>query len=217
MEYIIIIPLIFMSIIIHEVSHGYVAYLLGDDTAKRRGRLSLNPLKHIDKFGTIILPVLLLLLSGGTFAFGYAKPVPLNPYNFKDFKRGTAYSAAAGPLANFIIAALLALLFRLFFHGLDASSVSAAQLILFKSLYIGIFFNLFLGLFNLIPIPPLDGSKVLGAFLSDEAYFRYTAQEQKGMMIFMMLMVVSYIFNLNIISRILMPPVSFIMKLLLGM
>ena len=217
MEYIIIIPLIFMSIIIHEVSHGYVAYLLGDDTAKRRGRLSLNPLKHIDKFGTIILPVLLLLLSGGTFAFGYAKPVPLNPYNFKDFKRGTAYSAAAGPLANFIIAALLALLFRLFFHGLDANSVSAAQLILFKSLYIGIFFNLFLGLFNLIPIPPLDGSKVLGAFLSDEAYFRYTAQEQKGMMIFMMLMVVSYIFNLNIISRILMPPVSFIMKLLLGM
>ena len=217
MEYIIIIPLIFMSIIIHEVSHGYVAYLLGDDTAKRRGRLSLNPLKHIDKFGTIILPVLLLLLSGGTFAFGYAKPVPLNPYNFKDFKRGTAYSAAAGPLANFIIAALLALLFRLFFHGLDASSVSAAQLILFKSLYIGIFFNLFLGLFNLSPIPPLDGSKVLGAFLSDEAYFRYTAQEQKGMMIFMMLMVVSYIFNLNIISRILMPPVSFIMKLLLGM
>ena len=217
MEYIIIIPLIFMSIIIHEVSHGYVAYLLGDDTAKRRGRLSLNPLKHIDKFGTIILPVLLLLLSGGTFAFGYAKPVPLNPYNFKDFKRGTAYSAAAGPLANFIIAALLSLLFRLFFHGLDANSVSAAQLILFKSLYIGIFFNLFLGLFNLIPIPPLDGSKVLGAFLSDEAYFRYTAQEQKGMMIFMMLMVVSYIFNLNIISRILMPPVSFIMKLLLGM
>jgi Zn-dependent protease len=79
-----------------------------------------------------------------------------------------------------------------------------------------VFFNLFLGLFNLIPIPPLDGSKVLGAFLSDEAYFRYTAQEQKGMMIFMMIMVISYVFNLNLIGRILMPPVQIIMQLLLG-
>jgi Zn-dependent protease len=216
MEYLIIVPLILMSIIIHEVSHGFAAYLLGDDTAKRRGRLSLNPLKHIDRFGTIILPILLLVLSGGTFAFGYAKPVPLNPYNFKNFKRDTAYSAAAGPAANFIIATILAIIFRLFFARLDGSMVNAFQVVLFKAVYIGVFFNLFLGLFNLIPIPPLDGSKVLGAFLSDEAYFRYTAQEQKGMMIFMMIMVISYVFNLNLIGRILMPPVQIIMQLLLG-
>jgi len=217
MEYIIFIPVILMSIIIHEVSHGYAAYLLGDDTAKRAGRLTFNPVRHIDTFGTIILPLLLLVTTRGGLAFGYAKPVPINPYNFKNFKRDTAITAAAGPLSNFIIALILSLGLRLVLKTIDPyMQISQFQATVLRVMYNIIFINLFLGLFNLIPFPPLDGSKVLGAFLSDEMYFKYTAQERKGMMIFMLIIVASYVFNLNIIGGIIFPPLKFIMKILTG-
>jgi len=217
MEYIIFIPAILMSIIIHEVSHGYAAFMLGDDTAKRAGRLNFNPLKHIDTFGTIILPVLLLITTRGGLAFGYAKPVPINPYNFKDYKKDTAITAAAGPLSNFMIAVVLSLILRMVINSTDPlTQLSQTQFLLLKSIYNIIFINLFLGLFNLIPFPPLDGSKVLGAFLSDEMYFKYTAQEKKGMMIFMFIILASYVFNLNLIGGVILPPIRFVMKILTG-
>ena len=217
MEYIFLVPIILMSIIIHEVSHGYAAYLLGDDTAYRAGRLSFNPLKHIDRFGTIILPILLLIVTRGGLAFGYAKPVPINPHNFRDFKKHTALTAAAGPASNFMIAIILSLLLRLIMSNIDPYvPISQASTFFMRLLYTSIMINLLLGLFNLIPFPPLDGSKVLGAFLSDEMYFKYTAQERKGMMIFMMIIFASYIFNLNIIGGLIFPPLKYIMKILTG-
>ena len=217
MEYFFLVPIILMSIIIHEVSHGYAAYLLGDETAYRAGRLSFNPLKHIDRFGTIILPILLLLVTRGGLAFGYAKPVPINPYNFKDYKKHTALTAAAGPASNFIIAIVLSLLLRLIMSNIDPyTPISQVSTFFMRLLYTSIMINLLLGLFNLIPFPPLDGSKVLGAFLSDEMYFKYTAQERKGMMIFMMIILISYVFRLNIIGSIIFPPLQFIMKILTG-
>lgn len=217
MEYIIFIPAILMSIIIHEVSHGYAAYLLGDDTAKRQGRLTFNPIRHIDTFGTVILPLLLLITTRGGLAFGYAKPVPINPYNFKNYKKDTALTAAAGPLSNFIIAFILAMVLRLVIASLDPyMQIGAGTQIILRMLYNIIFINLFLGLFNLIPFPPLDGSKVLGAFLSDEMYFKYTAQEKKGMMIFMVIIFASYMFKLNLIGSIVVPPIRVIMKILTG-
>jgi Zn-dependent protease len=188
---------IFYSIIIHEISHGLTAHWLGDDTAKRMGRLSLNPIKHIDWFGTVILPLVLYYTAG--FVFGYAKPVPINPYNFNHYKRDTGLSAAAGPLSNVLIAILFAVVYHISGSGslLGYLCVPIIQI------------NLFLALLNMIPIPPLDGSKVLGIFLSDEAYFKYTAQERTGMIVFFAIILVSNLLKLNIFGRFIWPIISF--------
>ena len=196
------IAVIFYSIILHEISHGLTASWLGDDTAKRSGRLSLNPLSHIDWFGTVILPLVLYFTAG--FVFGYAKPVPINPYNFKSYKRDTGLTAAAGPLTN----VLIAILFALAYHISGATSILG-----YLSVPI-IQINLFLALFNLIPIPPLDGSKVLGIFLSDEAYFKYTAQERTGMIFFFGLILVSNLLHLDLFGRFIGPIMSYLCGLL---
>ncbi|MCD8481075.1 MAG: site-2 protease family protein [Candidatus Cloacimonetes bacterium] len=195
-----IIAIVFYSIIIHEISHAYAAYALGDDSAKRAGRLSLNPLKHIDIFGTVILPLILYFSAG--FIYGYAKPVPFNPYNFRDYKRDSGLTALAGPVSNILIAILMAIIFHL--------STPIVQHVL----YYVIFLNLLLAFFNLIPFPPLDGSKVLGMVLTDEAYFKWTAQERKGMIYLFAVIIISNLLGLNLISRIVLPPVQFVMKLL---
>jgi Zn-dependent protease len=144
------------SVIIHEISHGSVAYSLGDSTAKEAGRLTLNPLKHLDPFGSVMLPLLLLVLSGGQGpVFGWAKPVPVNPYNFKDQKWGMLKVSIAGPAANFLIAILFGLAIR--FIPLPES--------LFIFFSIIAIYNFLLGIFNLMPIPPLDGSWILFFFL----------------------------------------------------
>lgn len=158
------------AIIIHEVSHGWVAYLLGDTTAKDRGRLSLNPVRHIDPWGTILLPLLMVAVLG--FGFGYAKPVPINPYRFKDYRQGMFLTGIAGPASNLVLAAASGLVFRLLPMGL------AAEL-----LYVFALMNLALMFFNLIPIPPLDGSRVLPLFLSDQALETYHAVERYGFVI----------------------------------
>ncbi len=145
------------SIIIHEIAHGSVAYSLGDHTAKNEGRLTLNPLKHLDPFGSVILP-LLLFITRSPVLFGYAKPVPINPYNFRDQKWGSLKVAAAGPAANFSIAIIFGLLVR--FLNLPES---------FSNFFIIItFYNILLGLFNLVPIPPLDGSHILFTLLPEK-------------------------------------------------
>ena len=198
----IIIVIVFYSIILHEVSHALVSFWLGDDTAKRMGRLSLNPLKHIDWFGTVILPLMMYFTVG--VIWGYAKPVPLNPYNYKNYKLGTGLSALAGPVTNILVA----IVFAIFFH------LSPANMLWAYICQMVIFFNLLLAFFNLIPIPPLDGSKVLGMVLSDEAYWKWTAQEWMGMYVLFGILIISRLMGLNIVGKLVMPPINFVMNLL---
>lgn len=148
--------IIIFSAVIHEFSHGWMAYRLGDSTAKDAGRLTLNPLVHLDPFGTIILPLFLLLTSG--IFIGWAKPVPYNPYNLRDQKYGSLKVGIAGPASNFLVAIIIGLILRFFPAILLGAGLPPVFL---EFLAIIIYVNIFLGLFNLIPAPPLDGSKVL--------------------------------------------------------
>lgn len=148
-----------MSVVVHEVSHGYAAYWLGDSTAKYEGRLTLNPIKHLDPFGSVILP-LLLALSGTSFIIGWAKPVPFNPYNLRARRWGEAIVAAAGPVSNILIALFFGLGLRL---AASLDLVATVSLVQITSTIVLI--NLLLAVFNLVPIPPLDGSKILFSVL----------------------------------------------------
>lgn len=145
--------IIIFSAILHEYAHGWMALREGDPTAKYAGRLTLNPLAHIDMWGTVLMPLLLLYFFH--FFFGYAKPVPINPNNFRNQRRGLILVSFAGPGANFLVALILGLFVR-FYPGLSFASFLAFI----------VFINIWLGLFNLIPVPPLDGSKLLFGFLA---------------------------------------------------
>lgn len=166
--------ILFFSVVVHEFCHGYAAYLNGDDTARMMGRLTLNPIPHIDPFGTILLPILLLLISGGRFAIGMAKPVPINPFNFRNYDRGMLTVGIAGPASNIVIGTFLALLSRFFWNGITA-----------QFLFIGSVINFILAFFNLIPIPPLDGSRILSVFLPGQLRYRYEHMERYGIIIVM--------------------------------
>ncbi|MCK4307762.1 site-2 protease family protein [candidate division WOR-3 bacterium] len=163
----------FFSVIVHEVSHGYMALRKGDTTARDAGRLTLNPLPHIDIFGTIILPLILYFSIG--WVFGMAKPVPINPYYLRDPKRDLMWIGAAGPLSNIGIAVVLGTLLRIIGTGLPSPIL---QFIAF-----GVMINLLLAFFNLIPIPPLDGSRIVQRFLSYEAQEKYLSIERFGIFI----------------------------------
>ena len=165
MEFIFIIAILLMSVVIHEVSHGYTALWLGDPTAKLQGRLTLNPIKHLDVFGSLVVPSVAWILGG--FIIGWAKPVPYNPYNFKKFhKYGDAIVAASGPLVNIVLAIIFSLLIRVsYFYVLPASFIDISAFV--------VLINIILAFFNLIPIPPLDGSKILFTLLPRRfAYIR---------------------------------------------
>lgn len=151
--------ILLLSVILHEIAHGYMALSLGDPTAKNAGRLTLNPIPHIDPIGSIAVP-LLLVLFGSPILFGWAKPVPVNPYNLRDRKYGAAKVSFAGPGANLAIALFFGLLLR-FFSGPIAEILPGVI-----PLFVGIvYLNLVLAIFNLLPIPPLDGSHILFDFL----------------------------------------------------
>jgi Zn-dependent protease len=152
-DFIFQIAVLILSIMAHEIAHGAMAYAFGDPTAKNQGRLTLNPLKHIDPFGSVILPVLLSFTHSG-FIFGWAKPVPYNPYNLRNRRLGEFCVSIAGILTNFVIAIIFAVIIKF------AVVLNLSLPVIYLLEYI-VFLNLALGIFNLIPIPPLDGSKIL--------------------------------------------------------
>lgn len=165
MEQIVILIALILSIVIHEVAHGHMANWLGDPTARLQGRLSGNPLVHIDPLGSVIIPALLYFGNAGIL-FGWAKPVPYNPYNLRNQKWGEALVAAAGPGVNFLLALVFVALVRL------APVLTLPESFVQIAFYI-VYINILLGFFNLLPIPPLDGSKILVAVLPFSAQQRY--------------------------------------------
>ncbi|MCL4416141.1 MAG: site-2 protease family protein, partial [Actinobacteria bacterium] len=160
----------------------YIANKFGDPTAKNMGRLTLNPIAHIDLFGSILLPLLLILINSGII-FGYAKPVPINPSYFRNYRRGIRYSSLAGPVTNLIVGFLIGALYGLFIYILKISGFSMAEttatighktvLIINDMFQNAIYINIFLAIFNFIPIPPLDGSNILASFLPGDAMHKY--------------------------------------------
>src|SRR3989338_804292 len=183
-----------MSVVIHEFSHGWVAYKLGDPTAKYYGRLTLNPLKHLDLVGSFIVPLFMfffVMLFGGGVIFGWAKPVPFNPYNLRDQRYGPAKVAGAGPGANLLTALVFGLFLRFgspYLTGLNSQTLNLVHIFGFI-----VFVNILLAVFNLIPIPPLDGSKLLFAFLPYKYENIRIALERYGLMI--LLLFVFFVFQ----------------------
>ncbi len=201
------IAILIMSVVIHEISHGFMAEKLGDNTARVAGRLTLNPIKHLDLFGSIILPVLLYLSAG--FAFGWAKPVPYNPNNLRNKRYGTVAVASAGVLANLFIALLFGLIIRLApYFGL-APFDSFAVLPFYKIMIDIVFINIALATFNLIPIPPLDGSKILFNLLPGSIY-RVSDFLERYALIFLVIFIVFF-------SNYLYPILAFIFHLVTGL
>lgn len=210
------IGILIYSVIIHEISHGVVALWLGDLTAKYAERLTLNPLKHIDPFGSVILPTVLAVTTG--FAFGWAKPVPYNPYNLRNQKWGDVYVALAGPVSNFLLATVATLIAALlplssvakteivksffgiirgggFMEGIEFFSATIAgngASIVFGLMLIFIFWNVVLGCFNLVPIPPLDGSKLLYALFPIPERTRFFLDQYGIFLLFVIIFFFSY-------------------------
>ena len=178
-------PIIF-AITLHEAAHAYVANRLGDSTAKMLGRLSLNPLRHVDLIGTIIVPVFIAVITKFNFVFGWAKPVPINWQQLKQPRRDMALVAFAGPGANFIMAFLWALTFKLSLI-LDPESSSIALFLLLAS-QAGILINLILAYINLIPVPPLDGSRIVASILPPKQSATYMKLEAYGLFILLALL-----------------------------
>ncbi|MBN2029082.1 site-2 protease family protein [bacterium] len=191
------------SIVFHEVAHGRVALWRGDTTARDAGRLTLNPIPHIDLFGTIIFP-LFLVLTRSPFLFGWAKPVPVNPWRLRESKKDMAIVGASGPVSNFLLALIGSVLFRISFQSFGFEH-SLTQAFLFA-----VDINVVLAVFNLIPIPPLDGSRVVTALLPTDLAIRYNRLERYGFLIIFAL------FFLNILQFILWPIVYFFRSLILG-
>jgi Zn-dependent protease len=184
-ELLLILPVLLASLVLHELAHGLVADALGDPTPRALGRLTLNPLPHLDVFGTLMLVVTAAAstVSGQAFIFGWAKPVPIDPRNFRSPQRGMMLVGAAGPLTNFAVAVVASQVMRL--SG-DTSSL------LFVVAYYLYVLNLFLGFLNLIPIPPLDGSRVLGGLLPAGLYPAWLALDRYGGYLFLVLFVIIY-------------------------
>jgi Zn-dependent protease len=195
------IAILIMSVVIHEISHGFMAEYFGDDTARNAGRLTLNPIKHLDLFGSILLPAV-LVLTHSPFLFGWAKPVPYNPNNLRNRKWGTIAVAAAGVLANLLIAVLFGIIIRL-------TSGMALQPNFYFITSAIIIVNLALAIFNLVPIPPLDGSKILFSFLPESAFSFILAYEQYSLILLLIFIV--------FFSDYLYPILAFLFHLITGL
>ncbi len=212
-QIIVTIPALMMAVIFHEIAHGAAAYAMGDKSAKEAGRLTINPIPHIDLLGTIILPGLLMLV-GSPILFGWAKPVPINPYRFKDLRIGMLLVSSAGALANIGMAISGAILFRI----LESTIASDINPLFFATVVDPLLWfsrelviiNLVLAFFNLLPIPPLDGSRILMSFFSVKYWEEFYKFEPYGFLILTLL-----IFT-GIIGKIIYPFIAISYKLLLG-
>ena len=202
-----LIPALVIAIVFHEVAHGWTALMLGDPTAKERKRLSLNPVRHVDPFGTLILPGLLALT--GAPVFGWAKPVPVIKQRLNNPRFGMMAVAAAGPLTNILLATIGAIALGLLARAVgpqvgDLASFAAT------SLYLFIAINIFLALFNLLPIPPFDGSHIVEGLLPPRAALAYEKLRPWGFpLMFLLLLVIPWLFpGLGIVERVVVPPVD---------
>jgi Zn-dependent protease len=203
------IPALVIAIVFHEVAHGWTALMLGDPTAKERKRLSLNPIRHVDLFGTLILPGMLLL--SGLPAFGWAKPVPVIKQRLNNPRFGMMAVAAAGPATNLLLATLGAIALGLLVRGSGAETGILAGFV-GASLYLFIGINVFLALFNLLPIPPFDGSHIVEGLLPERAARTYEKLRPFGLgLMFLFLLVIPWLFpSLGIVERVVLPPVDWI-------
>ena len=206
-----VLPMIF-AIVFHEVAHGYAARTLGDPTAHERGRLSLNPLRHVDPFGTLILPGALKLM--GLPVFGWAKPVPVTYWRLNNPKRDMALVASAGPATNFVLAALAAIGIGLLVRISDMQAQpGAAVLFVADNLKNFLLVNLFLGVFNLLPLPPFDGSRILRGLLPAGGVRVLDRIEPMGIPLFFLIFVVLpwLVPGLHLVDRLILPPISWLL------
>jgi Zn-dependent protease len=182
---------ILIAITFHEVAHGFVANKLGDPTARMLGRLTLNPIKHIDIIGTVLLPAILLISTQGQFVFGYAKPVPINPMNFSNPRRDMALSAAAGPVTNILLALVSVVVLKGILIPLSLIAPQVISSTLLKPLamifHASALYNIVLAVFNMIPVPPLDGGRVLTGILPTKHAITFEKIEQYGFIIIILL------------------------------
>ena len=211
-EAVLSIPALMIAVILHEVAHGWVAYRWGDPTAKLAGRLTLNPIPHIDPIGTLLLPGMFIIL-GSPIIFGWAKPVPINPSNFRDIRKGTFFVSIAGVVMNLSLAILFGALYRVISGLYDAVDPFLAQSIITPLLIFctkSVFINLILALFNIIPIPPLDGSRALMSFLSFKYWELFYRYEIYGFF------VITILLFTGVLGKIIYPPLIFLYHLILG-
>ena len=186
--FLLVLPVLIMSMVAHEYAHGYAALRQGDGTAKALGRLTMNPLKHIDPWMSVLLPAMLWFGSGGRFLFGGAKPIPVNPRNYRQYRRGDIIVSLAGIATNLVLVVVFWVLAAgVGVVGAGAGAGRGAFVVLQGVMYWGIWFNLLLANFNLIPIPPLDGSHVLYHLLPAEIGLRYRELSRYGILIIMVM------------------------------
>ena len=204
-----LVPALVIAIVFHEVAHGYVAKLLGDPTASQQGRLSLNPIRHVDPVGTLLVPAGMYLLSGA--AFGWAKPVPVNARRLRNPRYGMMAVAAAGPASNLLLGAIGAVLLGMLVYLTDMSQTELANSLTVTMLVYFMQINVFLALFNLLPIPPFDGSHILQGLLPREASRIFGNLQQYGMFVIIVIIAASMAFGTGFISSIVLPPVNWMM------
>ncbi len=202
-----IIPPILLALTFHEYMHGYVAYRLGDNTARDQGRLTFNPLVHLDPIGTLMIFLV---------HFGWAKPVPVNPYNMNNPKKDMIWVSIAGPAANMTLALISGIIIRIFQAGAISGLARSVQQPLMTMVYFSMQINIALAFFNLIPIPPLDGSKILAGFLPPEQQHITDWLEQYGAFLLMGLILFGFVTKISIIGFILRPFINFFSMLFGG-
>lgn len=191
-----------------------MARLQGDRTAEQAGRLTINPLAHIDLVGTILVPIVLLASTGGRVGFGWAKPVPINPYAFRHPRRGILLVSLAGPASNIVLAAISGIMLRVLVSPSDPGSLASPFALILISIAA---INLFLAFFNLIPVPPLDGAGVISAILPTEYAKKYESLGRYGTMLVLGLIVLGSFANVSIIGLIIQPPAELLFRLFTGM